>query len=388
MLLENDFPGDVRVDKEVQSLYEAGHKVVVASSTSKDLTYVEKTINCTIYRKKISPFILKSSVGALKFPFYFNFWRSFVKMILRKERIDAIHIHDLPLAKIGLEVKRSKGVKFIIDLHENYPALLEVSQHTNTLIGKLLSSKNQWRRYEEDMTKSADAVITVVQEMKNRISNIGVDINKIFVVENTPVNSEERIEKVIDENFFTITYIGGITEARGLQYIIKGLPILKQNNKNVRLRVAGDGKYLAFLKKLTEDLRVNDIVHFFGKVERSEAIKILSKTDIAVIPHVRSEQSDNSSPNKLFEYMSAGIPLIASDCKSIVRIVNEIEIGITYTYNSPEDFAQKVSYLIDNRDKLLIYSKNGIEAIKSKYNWKSSAKNLLGLYEYVENKID
>lgn len=380
MLLEHNFPGDVRVDKEVQSLFEAGHRVIVASTTQGNMLGVEETDNCIIYRKKISPFINKSSVAALRFPFYFNFWHLFISDIINKEKVDAIHVHDLPLAKVGLEFKQMLGVKLVIDLHENYPALLEISQHTNTLLGKLLSSRKQWRKYEAEMAKNADAIITVVHEMKNRICQLSIEPNKIFVVENTPLISDEVIEKSIDTDFFTIAYIGGITEARGLQYVLRGLAILLKVKKNIRLWIAGDGKYVSQLKVITNELGINDNVKFFGKVERSETVKILAKTDVALIPHVRSEQSDNSSPNKLFEYMNIGVPVMVSNCISVERVTKEANAGISYIHNSPEDYAEQLLKVINRKDLLIVFGENGKKALLTKYNWNYSSQELIRLY--------
>lgn len=385
MLLEHDFPGDVRVDKEVQSLFENGHRVIVASTTTGNFPVFEVTGNCTIYRKKISGFINKSSVGALRFPFYFNFWRSFIKDVINKEKVDAIHVHDLPLAKVGLAFKRKLGAKLVIDLHENYPALLEISKHTNTLLGKLLSSRKQWRKYEVEMAKTADAVIAVVQEMKNRLCRLTIEPDKIYVVENTPLISDEVIEKNIDNNFFTITYIGGITEARGLQYVLKGLEILCKTNKNVRLWIAGDGPYLNQLRIITDNLGINSCVNFFGKIKRSETINILAQTDIALVPHVRSEQSDNSSPNKLFEYMDIGVPVLVSNCISVERVTKEAGAGLSYIYNSPEDFAKQLLKGIKRKDHLITFGENGKKALLTKYNWNFSSQDLIRLYSNLSH---
>lgn len=385
MLLEHDFPGDVRVDKEVQSLHIAGHNVIVASSTSSLKPPIEKLDNCFVYRKKISPFIKKSSVGALKFPFYFNFWRSFINEIIKIEKIDAIHVHDLPLAKVGIEFKKGHGVKIVIDLHENWPSLLEISQHTNTVLGKLLSSKKQWRKYEVEMTDKADALIAVVQEMKDRLINLKISSEKIFVLENTPSVIPKTIEKRTDNEYFTLTYIGGVTEARGLQYVLEGMAILTTKSKNIRLWIAGDGRYLPELKRLSCNLGIDHCVKFFGKVASSETTNILTKTDVALIPHVRSEQSDNSSPNKLFEYMCAGIPVIASNCNSLKRVIETTKSGDTYEFDSPLSFAEKVLEFQKNQDNLELYSKNGRLAVEQTYNWDQSAKSIINLYSNLNH---
>ena len=115
MLLENEYLRDSRVEKEVQSLFKAGYEIIVAAINQSNLPYEERRENCTVFRKTISGFILKSSVGALKFPFYFNFWRRYVNELFKKYKFDVIHIHDLPLAKVGIEMKKKYKTKLVLD---------------------------------------------------------------------------------------------------------------------------------------------------------------------------------------------------------------------------------------------------------------------------------
>jgi glycosyltransferase involved in cell wall biosynthesis len=380
MLLENDFLHDPRVEKEVETLHKAGHEIIVAAITSSDLSGKECLENCTVLRKNISKFTLKSSVGALKFPFYFNFWRSFIREILKKNKIDVIHVHDLPLSRIGIEIKNKSGVKLVIDLHENWPALLKVSSHTNTLAGKLLSSEKQWRHYERECVRRADAVITVVDEMKNRIAETGISPEKIIVLQNTPgKNSISEMKFETDENFFTLLYVGGISYHRGLQYIIDGIKLLL-HVVPIRLWIAGEGKYSAALKDQVGRLSLEDYIKFFGYVTKEKTEALMKKADLGLIPHVRSEQSDNSSPNKLFEYMASGLPILASDCISVKRVVNETQTGLTYVYDSPSDFAKVVTSLYNEREKSGIFAANGKKAIREIYNWELGSEALVKLY--------
>ena len=136
-------------------------------------------MHCTA-EKAFQNLLTKSSVGALKVPIYFNFWRRYVKDIFEIYKIDAVHIHDLPLCRIGIEAKKKYKIKLVIDLHENWPALLSVSSHTNTLPGRILSSEKQWRSYEKECAMAADGIITVVAEMKERISSLGISDKKDY----------------------------------------------------------------------------------------------------------------------------------------------------------------------------------------------------------------
>jgi len=384
MLLENEYLRDSRVEKEVQSLFKAGNEIIVAAINQSDLPYEERRENCTVLRKTISRFILKSSVGALKFPFYFNFWRRYVNELFKIYKFDAIHIHDLPLAIVGIEMKQKYKTKLILDFHENWPALLSVSGHTNTFFGKLLSSENQWRSYEERCARKSDMIITVVSEMKNRISELGIPPEKIYILENTPqITTENEIKYERDERFFTLVYIGGISFHRGLQHVINGISQIT-NEVPVRLWIAGDGKYSTVLKEQVTVLGLHDRVKFFGQLPKDKTKDLMKKADAGLVPHIRSEQSDNSSPNKLYEYMAAGLPVLASDSISVKRIINETDTGLTYVFDSPDDFAVALKRLYRHHEKRAIFASNGKKAIMKKYNWDYNSASLVNLYSRLE----
>lgn len=382
MLLENDYLSDFRVQKEVQSLREAGHTLTVAAVTSGETSYKTQREDCLLFRKKMPSFIRKASVGALKFPFYFNFWFSYVSDILNDYKADVVHIHDLPLARVGNRIKERYGAGYVLDLHENWPDFLEVSQHTKSLAGRLLSSTAQWRKYEKESVRKADHVITVVSEMKDRLVQNGAPEAKIIILENTPPVSSITTGTPGESEVFSLVYVGGVTQHRGLQYVIRGLALLGKEIK-WRFTIAGDGRFLPELKALTVRVGIDEHVSFKGKIEKQQAESLISRSDLAVLPHVRSVQSDNSSPNKLFEYMAAGIPVLASDCISIKRVIDETGSGVTYVNDSPENLALKLGELYLDRENLRIMGENGRKAVREHYNWENSVVSLIKMYSLV-----
>src|SRR4030042_3072422 len=114
MVLDHEFPPDIRVENEIASLHKAGHEIHLACYTRKNRPLTDETPNCQIHRKSISTFLYKSSVACLKFPFYFAFWRKFIMELFTRNTYDAMHIHDLPLAQIGSEMKRRYSIKFVL----------------------------------------------------------------------------------------------------------------------------------------------------------------------------------------------------------------------------------------------------------------------------------
>ena len=91
---------------------------------------------------------------------------------LEEKNYDVIHIHDLPLAKVGLDLRKKYGIPDIMDLHESWPALLSLSTHTQTFLGKLLSSEKQWRNYEKEVLAKVNWIITVIEEAKERLMGL------------------------------------------------------------------------------------------------------------------------------------------------------------------------------------------------------------------------
>lgn len=383
MVLDHNYPTDQRVEKEIKTLINNNHEVVLAcySHQRKEKLY-EKEGRLTIYRKPISNFRLKTSVAALKFPFYFEFWKKFISDIITNEQIDAIHIHDLPLAEVGAFFKEKCSIPLVVDLHENWPASLEIAKHTNTPMGKLLSSNKQWRRYEQAILKKADAIITVVEEMRDRIHALGIPKEKIHVISNTVDFSE--FPKIStsgpkEKNRFTLFYAGGINIHRGLQIVIKALPEILKELPNVEFLILGNGSYKKELKDLVHQLEIDEHVHFLGHKNFEEMIKILSRSDIALIPHLRSEQTDCSSPNKLYQYIYTGKPILTSNCISLERLVNETRSGLSYQHDSPESFKNALIDLMNNqKQKVDLNFAN--EKLKEKYNWKVDAGRLCKLY--------
>jgi glycosyltransferase involved in cell wall biosynthesis len=381
MVLESDFPPDVRVENEILALTGEGHEVHLACSTRNNRPENDLFGNAIIHRRIISPFIYKSSVGCLKFPFYFNFWRKYISSLFKKEKFDVIHIHDLPLSRIGVEIKKKFNVRLVIDLHENWPALIKTAAHTQTIPGKLLSSNSQWIEYEKKMLPYADKVITIIEEAKERVARLGIDPEKICMVSNT-INFENLSIKARTRNddSFVIFYGGAINRHRGLQIVLNAIKVNKSKNIDIRLWIVGDGSFRKTLEELTESLDLSSRVTFFGYKPFNEMLNILAEADAAIIPHIRTENNDASSPNKLYQYMYLDKPIITSDCLSLKRIINETKTGFIYKHDSVAELADLLEKLQKKPFLVNELKGNGKSAVMEKYNWSVDKQRLISAY--------
>jgi glycosyltransferase involved in cell wall biosynthesis len=384
MVLESEFPPDLRVENEMLALTGSGFEVHLACSAKRNQPEKELFGKAVIHRKKMSQFIYKSSVGCLRFPFYFNFWRKHILNLLKKDKYDAIHVHDLPLSKLGVEVKKKYKIPLVIDLHENWPGLLKYAPHAQTIIGRLVSSNEQWTQYEKDMLQKADLVLTVVEEARDRIASLGIGNEKLCIVSNTlntdTIQSHDRKRA---DNDFVLFYGGGLNRHRGLQIVLNAIKILKDRNIKIRLEIAGSGSYKGTLEKQALKLGISPIVTFHGQKPLNDMLELLAEADAAIIPHLRTDNNDATIPHKLFQYMYQKKTIISSDCPPLKRIINETGSGFTYQSDSPEELADLIERIFTDETLLESAGRNGNKAVIEKYNWKVDKQRLLESYNQL-----
>lgn len=383
MVLETRFPPDLRVENEIDALLEAGHNVTIIAGFREKLPPTGYYGKAKIIRAFLPLFIYKSSIGSLNYPFYFHFWQKKIKQELLQTNYDAVHIHDLPLSQVVLQLRKNlkQIFKITLDLHENYPDFLRIAKHTQTRLGRFFFNYRQWLNYEAQMVKQVDCVITVVEEMKARVIALGVDPAKVVVVSNTFNSSKFAApSRHPSQDEFILFYGGGITIDRGLQFVIPALKELEKSIPNIRLWIVGSGSYLPDLQAQAKRAKVENLIKFFGYKPFAELLDLLSQANIALIPHIKSPQTESGLPHKLFQYMITGIPIVASNCKPFVRVLEDNQAGVIYTYDDPQEFATKVIELYRDEKKQAELATNAKRVLQEKYLWEYDAKRLVGIY--------
>lgn len=391
MVLESDFPPDIRVENEIEALTNEGFKITLLCTTrsnnrKKKEVYSEQLI---VFRRKISTFLYKSKVGQLKFPFYDLFWKILIKKYIRQNKkidFDIIHVHDLSLARVGIWLKKLIKTPVIFDLHENYPYLIKDAKHTQNGLGKFLSDYKQWLKFEKEIVPQADYVITVVKEMKERMLEFDNRPNNYHIYQNVVNLKSVRPYSQPEKNdVFKLVYIGGITPARGIQRVIEAIDLLVKKKIEIIFEIYGDGSYLNDLKMKTESFRLQEHIHFKGNIPQNEVFDKIKAGDASIIPHYKSVQNNCSSPNKLYQYLSAGRAVIASDCTSVKRVIEENNIGKTYEDKRPEGLAEVLEDLISNPTERIELGKRGYESVNNRFNTVLEGRKLIEFYKTITN---
>lgn len=392
MVLDSQFPPDIRVEKEALSLIEAGYEVGLISISDYKSDEIVFYKGIKIYCVSLSKFIANKMHGlAAMIPWIDHYVAKQVIKILKEERYDVIHLHDLYLFGAAAILKKKTNALFVGDLHENYVDALKDYKWSTTYPNKLLISFSKWERKEKEWLQLFDKLIVVNEGMREKNMEKGVPGEKTNVVANsidTALFDSYELDKDIIkrfENNFTLVYVGGFVGNRGLEHVIKGMPRLKKYDSRIRLLLVGDGEMMEQLRHLSKELNVEDAVKFEGWQSQKKIRSYLEASDIGLVPFKRTPQTDNSSSNKLYQYMYYGLPVLATNCTSVEKLVKEEKCGIIYEEENTNQFINNVIKLFKDAGARNTYAENGKNAVRNKYNWDVEAKKLVDVYKMLED---
>lgn len=381
MISQALFPPDIRLEKEIKSLNEAGYKIIVVCNQY-DKTQNPAFKYCEI--KRVNALFKSIKLNRIiNFPIFFN-PRYLVKVFICIVRFKPgfIHAHDLPMVPIALLFGKLFRLPVIFDMHENYPEALKAFGKTG-LINFIFKNYKAASLLEKFCIKYSDAIITVVEENTERLLKQGVNPEKIYLVSNT-VDLDTFAMEPIDEkiiakynNFIVLLYAGYVTPERGLDVVVKGMSRLKEKFTNVKLLIIGNGITVPVLKKNSDELSLKNVIEFIDWPGHDKLASYFKVTKIFISPQPECEFWNTTIPHKLFEYMSKSKPVLAADSKAIKRIVDESKCGLTYKTGDSENFAAAATEILSSDN---LFGQNGLKAVKEKYNWKTDSKVLISLY--------
>jgi glycosyltransferase involved in cell wall biosynthesis len=347
-----------------------------------------------VFRKPLATIIrvLQKKVawvaGTVLLPFRRQFcFLSYYRKVWEKtkhKRFDVYHAHDLNTLPAAWLCARRDHAKLVYDSHELY-------------VERNRKEKAHWlwkfylRKLEGFLVRRCDAVYTVNQSLaaemarRYRISEPGVIMNApacFSKFEHAENNMQLREALSIAPDYKILLYVGSITFNRGLEALIKSLVHLP----DCYLVFMGYGvdAFKQGLQALAEGYGVADRFAFYGPVATDQVIHYAAGADLGVAPIANACLSYYyCSPNKLFEYMNAGLPVIASNFPELEKTVLGHEIGYTFDPESPEDIAKAARFILDDPEKARAMHDNALQAA-SLYNWGNESKKLLEIYERMQ----
>ncbi|MDA9183201.1 glycosyltransferase family 4 protein [Flavobacteriaceae bacterium] len=299
----------------------------------------------------------------------FRTTRKVLKLAIKIDS-DIYHIHDPELIPAGLKLKRL-GKKVIFDAHEDLPKQLLSKPYLSIFFLKILSKTVQL--YEKFAIKKFDYVITATPYIRDKFLKINknsLDVNNFSIL--GELSNEVPWSQKRDE----ICYIGNIATIRGIKEVVTAMEF----TEHVKLNLAGN-----FMDKdLEKEVRnyegwkkINDL----GFVDRIEVSSILANSKAGIVTLYPIVNYIDALPIKMFEYMTAGLPVISSDIALWKEIVEGNNCGICVNPKNPKEISNAIIYIINNPKEAEEMGLNGKKAVKEKYNWSIEENKLLKIYK-------
>ncbi len=387
MILDKVFPPDPRVENEAIELIKNGHEVFLFCLTYEG-EQQEEIIN-QIYVKRYQSNKLEYKLSALAYtvPFYSLLMKNKITDFLFKNKIEAIHIHDIRIAEAAFLANKKEQLPVVLDLHDNMPEVMKFYPHLQKFPGKYIISPKKWKRREEAFIKKANKVITVSQEFVNEVvERTKITKNKVVLVPNTIRKSfydsfelNTAIIKKYKDNF-VILYLGDTHVRRGLLTAIKAVVKLKEQIPTIKLVIVGKNTTDYILKAEVERLQITDFVDFEGWQNVSLFPSYIEVSNICISPLRRNIQHDVAYANKLFQYMSLSKPLSVSSAIAQKNLIEKINGGLVHEAQNVADFEDKVLTLYNNPTLREELGENGENFVKNEFTWDKTSEELIDLY--------
>lgn len=288
---------------------------------------------------------------------------------------DIYHFHDPELMPFALKLKKL-GKKVIFDSHEDVPKQTLSKLYLNKPIKLALAYLIML--YERFSSPQFDAIITATRSIQRKFIQFNY---QTVCINNFPILGELNSDNEINWNNKNkaVCYIGSIGVFRGIKEMVLALEYTKSGTL---FELAGE------FSEDGIDVEVKsykgwDSVSYLGHIDRLQLRHILSHCMAGLVIFHPIPNHIDAQPNKMFEYMSAGLPVIASDFPLWKEIIEGNRCGICVDPLDPKAIAEAITFIVENPAEAEQMGKNGHQAVLEKYNWNIEEKKLLALYEVL-----
>ena len=394
MIVWNEFTNDARVLKEAQTLSSAGHHVSVHALHTPGVTLLRETLQdgISVIRVPRSPLwkFRKSTVpgkvdaigkpaarlGLLRFflRIIARLWTHFYLLLgMLRAKPDVIHCHDVNTLVTGWVAAKLAKACLVYDAHE-----ISTSREGYTGLRKVVGM------IERLLMPRVDGAITTT-DARAKFFARAYHVPRPIVLQNRPrqqqITPSNRIreELGLDRPWPIVLYQGGVQQGRGLERLAR----LAKDIPDTYFVFIGGGRLDGVLRTIVQEAGVADRVCFIPTVALAELPAYTASADIGVQPIENTCFNHfTTDSNKLFEYVQAGLPVIASDLPEIRLIVQKYDLGLLIKPGDSAALAGAIGRLVGDRTLRLHYAERACKAA-SQLSWEAQEHELVDLYKKV-----
>ena len=361
-LTVNSIDLERRILNQVKSACLNDYQVTIYAHGRRAEAVTENRAGYTLRRLKTDPF----QNGPLKF-LIFNL--KLIGVLLRRSWT-IVHCHDLWTLPGAAFVSLFRGYRLIYDAHEYYSGL-EI--FLNRPIRKSI-----WILFERLSIYRTDVLLTVSRQLGELYKKKYPGLNRIEIIRNLPFY--EKIGQPQKKKFSQhIVFLGHFKPGRGLEILFEAL----KKTESIHLTLIGGGELLSRLRQLQKEYHLQDRVHFKSYVSVTDLLKITAQYDVGVVLfQPTSLNYAYALPNKFFEYLMAGLPVLASNIDTLKDYVSKYDVGITVDPLDVNSVVSGIKEIFAENSRLKHWQKNARNAALE-LNWERESVKLLKIYEEI-----
>ena len=360
------YPYDTRIFvKECGSLVARGFETVLVAAHGRD----EKAENGVVIR----------GAGIPKPTTLRQRWFSTVPKVFwaaLRERGDIYHFHDPELIPAGLFM-RAIGKKVLYDVHEHLPAAIRTKHYIPAIVRVPLAG--MLAGLETLAGWLLSGIVATSSQIAERFPAARTVLVDNYALKTEFLVARDRIP--YSKRSYWIAYVGVISQGRGAVQLLDAMALLEKEY-DVRLQLGGNFSPETFEK----DLRAHSLwrrVDYHGFIDRTQMAELFAQCRAGAVVYQPTPNNIATSANKVFELMAAGLPVIASDFQTRVKVIDAERCGLTVDPTSPDAIAEGLRATFANSAEAEEQGRRGAAAVDNYYNWSTQMENLIGLYRRV-----
>lgn len=334
----NDLVTDQRVHKICSYLETKNYAVLLVGRKLPS----SLSVNRTYKTKRMRLFFTKGPL------FYLSFnARLFLFLLFHKA--DVLLSNDLDTLLPNYLVSKLKGSELVYDSHEYFTEVTELVNRPTV--------KRIWEKLENWIFPNLKNAYTV----NDRLAKIYSEKYKVPVksIMNLPYYAE--VKHVEKNSTFTVIYQGALNKDRGLEELIEAFLYLE----NMQLWIVGEGDLSLQLRELTRKLNLNNRITFKGQIPFEQLKNVTVQAHLGVSLEKDTNPSYRvATPNKVFDYISANLPVLTCELPEIKNIVHKYGVGWTISEVEPKIIAQNIQEIYNNKAEYQLFSEQTKKAAK------------------------